>query len=155
MVFSNELAIRLNGSNEFAKNIQVEYALGFNYPSICLVNGNNVGLAHRLTDFTVECGLSYIIPASSKVFMDVGGGLSFFMGARPLSSGERIYQYALNLDASFSTIFKINPVFGITLDLRLSAPLYIYSSGTEYKKHSSMTGFYAIGSVGFVYLYTL
>lgn len=152
-IFSNELGLRIAGSNEILKKGKVQYALSFYYPAFCFVGGENSSLINRLTDLSVEVGLSYQLPINSRVEMALGSSLSYYMGARPLSSGERVYQYGLNLDLLCSTLFDINPVFGITLDLRASAPLYLYSAGSTYKKHSSMTGLSVLGSVGFVYLY--
>ncbi len=154
-VFSNELAIRITGSTKVTKRSKLQYAVGFDYPAFCTVNWENVGLVNRRTDLSVEFGYGLILPVNSRVEMDLGAGLSYHMGSRPLKSGERVYQYGLNLDAFYTTLFEVNPVFGITMELKLSAPLYLYSAGSEYKKHSSMSGLSALGSVGFVYLYNL
>jgi len=152
-VFSNELSVKLCGSNPMVKDWEVRYAIGFNFPSISLVNGSNVGLSNRLTDLTLEGGFSYRLPLSKKISLSFGPGLSFFMGTRPLSKTERVYQYALNLEGTFSTLFKINPMFGINLDLKLYTPLWLYTTGSNVSRHSCFNGFYLMGLIGFIYNY--
>jgi hypothetical protein len=149
-LLSDDLAIKFGAMHEIRDNWFCEYDLGFVFPSICMVDGESVGLSKRYSDFLLEGGAGYRFPLTNKVSLALGAGVSFATGTRPLSDTQMAHQYSVNFQGSFSSMFKINPLFAIDVNLRLASPLWNYFEGDSIDRMSAFNGFCLTGTLAVV-----